>query len=71
LGLRAHILHPDQRFHNRHLIGAPLAPEAHSEVPAAPSHRFIVVVAITSLLFWALPGVATSIAFGRISRPQL
>jgi cobalt transporter subunit CbtA len=54
-----------------HLIGAPLAPEAHSEVPAALSHRFIVVVTLTSLLFWALLGVATSIAFGRISRPQL
>jgi cobalt transporter subunit CbtA len=52
-----------------HLIGAPLAPEAHSDVPAALSHRFIVVVTLTSLLFWALLGVATSIAFGRIARP--
>jgi cobalt transporter subunit CbtA len=52
-----------------HLIGAPLAPEAHSEVPAALSHRFIVVVTLTSLLFWSLLGVATSIAFGRIARP--
>ena len=54
-----------------HLIGAPLAPESHSDVPAALSHRFIVVVTITSLLFWALLGVATSIAFERISRPPL
>jgi len=53
-----------------HLIGAPLAPENHSEVPAALSHRFVVVVTLTSLLFWALLGVATSIAFGRISRPS-
>jgi len=53
-----------------HLIGAPLAPESHSDVPAALSHRFIVVVTLTSLLFWALLGVATSIAFERISRPQ-
>src|ERR1700674_3298875 len=52
-----------------HLIGAPLAPESHSEVPAALSHRFIVVVTLTSLLFWGLLGVSTSIAFGRISRP--
>jgi len=52
-----------------HLIGAPLAPEAHSDVPAALSHRFVVVVTLTSLLFWALLGVATSITFGRISRP--
>ena len=51
-----------------HLIGAPLAPEFHSEVPAALSHRFIVMVTLTSLLFWALLGVSTSIAFGRISR---
>jgi len=53
-----------------HLIGAPLAPESHSEVPAALSHRFIVMVTLTSLLFWALLGVATSIAFDRISRPS-
>ena len=39
-----------------HLIGAPLAPESHSDVPAALSHRFIVVVTLTSLLFWALLG---------------
>jgi cobalt transporter subunit CbtA len=52
-----------------HLIGAPLAPESHGEVPAALSHRFIVVVTLTSLLFWALLGVCTSIAFGRVSRP--
>jgi cobalt transporter subunit CbtA len=52
-----------------HLVGAPLAPESHSEVPAALSHHFIVVVTLTSLLFWALLGVSTSIAFGRISRP--
>jgi len=53
-----------------HLIGAPLAPESHSAVPAALSHRFIVVVTLTSLLFWALLGVATSLAFERISRSQ-
>jgi cobalt transporter subunit CbtA len=53
-----------------HLIGAPLAPELHGDVPATLSHRFIVVVTLTSLLFWALLGVSTSIAFGRISRRQ-
>lgn len=53
-----------------HLIGAPLASESHSEVPVALSHRFIVMVTLTSLLFWALLGVSSSIAFGRISRPQ-
>jgi cobalt transporter subunit CbtA len=54
-----------------HLIGAPLAPESHSDIPAALSHRFIVAVTITSLLFWALLGVVTSIVFERISRPPL
>ncbi|WFU15408.1 CbtA family protein [Bradyrhizobium sp. CB3481] len=53
-----------------HLIGAPVAPESHSAVPAALSHRFIVVVTLTSLLFWALLGVATSLAFERISRSR-
>jgi cobalt transporter subunit CbtA len=53
-----------------HLIGAPVAPESHSEVPAELSHRFIVVVTLTSLLFWALLGVSTSVAFGRIAKPQ-
>jgi cobalt transporter subunit CbtA len=51
-----------------HMIGAPLAPESHGDVPAALSHRFIVAVTLTSLLFWALLGVATSIAFERVSR---
>jgi len=53
-----------------HLIGAPLAPESHGDVPHALSHRFVVVVTLTSLLFWILLGVSTSIAFRRISRPQ-
>jgi cobalt transporter subunit CbtA len=53
-----------------HLIGAPPAPESHSAVPTALSHRFIVVVTLTSLLFWALLGVATSVVFERISRQQ-
>jgi len=53
-----------------HLVGAPLAPESHSDVPHALSQRFIVVVTLTSLLFWALLGISTSIVYGRISRPQ-
>lgn len=52
-----------------HLIGAPLAPESHGVVPAALSHRFVVVVTLTSLLFWALLGVTASMAFERIARP--
>lgn len=51
-----------------HLIGAPLAPEFQSEVPAALSHSFVVMVTLTSLLFWILLGVSSSIVFGRVSR---
>ena len=54
-----------------HLVGAPLAPESHSDVPHALSQRFVVVVTLTSLLFWALLGISTSIVYGRISRPHL
>jgi cobalt transporter subunit CbtA len=53
-----------------HLIGAPLAPDSHGDVPHALSQRFIVVVTLTSLLFWALLGISTSIVYGRIARPQ-
>ena len=53
-----------------HLVGAPVAPESHTEVPAALSHQFVVTVVLTGLLFWSLLGVATSLAFERVSRPQ-
>jgi cobalt transporter subunit CbtA len=51
-----------------HLIGAPQAPEGHTGVPEALSHGFVVAATLTSLLFWALLGVLTSVAFRRISR---
>ncbi|MES2029133.1 MAG: CbtA family protein [Pseudomonadota bacterium] len=51
-----------------HLIGAPQAPAGHTDVPEALSHSFVVAATLTSLLFWALLGVLTSIAFQRISR---
>jgi cobalt transporter subunit CbtA len=51
-----------------HLIGAPVAPEFHSDVPAALSHRFVVVVTITSLVFWVFLGVCSSVTFGRMGR---
>jgi cobalt transporter subunit CbtA len=50
-----------------HLVGAPAAPESHTEVPASLSHQFVVTVVITGLLFWSLLGAATSLAFQRIS----
>jgi predicted cobalt transporter CbtA len=37
-------------------------------VPAALSHSFVVAVTMTSLLFWLLLGVSTSLAFTRMSR---
>ena len=51
-----------------HMVGAPIAPEAHTEVPEALSHAFIVAVTLTSLLFWSLLGVSTSLAYAKISR---
>lgn len=51
-----------------HLIGAPVAPEAHSDVPAALSHRFVVVVTLTSLVFWLCLGVCSSLAFTRLGK---
>ncbi|WP_441241634.1 CbtA family protein [Tardiphaga sp. 768_D3_N2_1] len=51
-----------------HLIGAPQAPAGHTDVPESLSHSFVVAAVLTSLLFWALLGVLTSIAFQRISR---
>jgi cobalt transporter subunit CbtA len=51
-----------------HLIGAPLAPDFPSEVRAGLSHRFVVMVTLTSLLFWVLLGVFSSLVFGRVSR---
>jgi cobalt transporter subunit CbtA len=51
-----------------HLVGAPQAPEAHTEVPDALLHSFVVAAVLTSLLFWALLGVLTSVAYARISR---
>jgi cobalt transporter subunit CbtA len=53
-----------------HLIGAPVAPESHTEVPASLSHQFVVTVVLTGLLFWSLLGIATSLAFERVSRQQ-
>jgi cobalt transporter subunit CbtA len=51
-----------------HLVGAPQAAEAHSDVPHALLHNFVVAATLTSLLFWALLGVCTSVAFRRMSR---
>ena len=51
-----------------HLIGAPQAPAGHTDVPETLAHGFVVAATITGLVFWALLGVVTSIAYGRIAR---
>ncbi|TAI66018.1 CbtA family protein [Bradyrhizobium sp. Leo170] len=53
-----------------HLVGAPVAPESHVEVPASLSHQFVVTVVLTGLLFWSLLGIATSLAFEKVSRQR-
>jgi cobalt transporter subunit CbtA len=53
-----------------HLVGAPIAPQSPTEVPASLSHQFVVTVALTGLLFWSLLGVTTSIAFERVTRQR-
>jgi cobalt transporter subunit CbtA len=50
-----------------HLFGAPQLADVHSDVPDALSHQFLVAVTITSLLFWALLGCVTGIAYGIFS----
>lgn len=50
-----------------HLVGAPQHAGAHSDVPDALSHQFVVSVTITSLLFWALLGCLTGVFFHRFS----
>ena len=53
-----------------HLFGAPQLADTHSDVPDALSHQFVVAVTITSLLFWALLGCLTGMAYGRFSARQ-
>ena len=50
-----------------HLIGAPHLADAHTNVPEALSHQFVVAVTLTSLLSWVLLGSLTSIAYRRFS----
>ena len=50
-----------------HLIGAPHLEHVHTDVPEALSHQFVGFVTLTSLLFWALLGSLTGIAYQRFS----
>ena len=46
-----------------HLIGAPELDNVETNVPTSLSHQFVVLVTLTSLVFWSLLGGLTSIAF--------
>jgi len=46
-----------------HLVGAPELDHVETNVPTSLSHQFMVVVTLTSLVFWSLLGVLTSLAF--------
>ena len=50
-----------------HLIGAPQLAVTHTDVPDALSHQFVIVVTLTSFVFWVLVGSLTSIAYRRFS----
>jgi cobalt transporter subunit CbtA len=50
-----------------HLFGAPQLANVETDVPGALSHQFVVAVTVTSLLFWALLGSLTGMAYGRFS----
>jgi len=51
-----------------HLIGAPQLEHAATNVPSSLSHQFMVIVTLTSLVFWSLLGSLTSIAFSYFDR---
>lgn len=48
-----------------HLIGAPELEHIETSVPSSLSHRFVVAVTVTSLVFWSLLGAVTSAVFAR------
>jgi cobalt transporter subunit CbtA len=50
-----------------HVIGAPQLEHVHTDVPDALSRRFVAAVTLTSLLFWALLGSLTGLAYRRFS----
>jgi cobalt transporter subunit CbtA len=50
-----------------HLFGAPQLADVETDVPDALSHRFVIAVTVTSLLFWALLGSVTGMAYARFS----
>jgi len=51
-----------------HVVGAPQLEDVHTHVPQALSRQFVAAVTCTSLLFWALLGSLSSLAYRRFSR---
>jgi len=51
-----------------HLVGAPELEHVETNVPASLSHQFVVAVTLTSLVFWAMLGGLTGIAFSYFDR---
>lgn len=54
-----------------HLIGAPELAQTETNVPTSLSHQFVVAVTMTSLIFWALLGGLTSLAFAYFEQGSL
>jgi len=52
-----------------HLIGAPELDNVETNVPTSLSHQFVVLVTLTSLVFWSLLGGLTSLAFAYFDQP--
>ena len=51
-----------------HLIGAPELEHVETNVPTSLSHQFVVVVTLTSLVFWSLLGALTSFTFAHFDQ---
>ena len=51
-----------------HIVGAPELEHIETNVPASLSHHFVVAVTLTSLVFWFVLGVLTSVAFAHFDR---
>jgi len=52
-----------------HIIGAPQLDHAESAAPESIAHQFVVVVVITSLVFWAALGTLSGYFYQRFVRP--
>lgn len=51
-----------------HLIGAPALEHVETNVPTSLSHQFVIMVTLTSLVFWSMLGGLTGVAFSYFDR---